>query len=80
MGHTLAASDITKIKQMKSPKINACQITLGFYTICKASHHSVNNESGPTRKCFVAYCTYILHYIVDFHTVHSITIFASDFT
>ena len=50
--------DITKIKQMKSPTINACQITLGLYTICKASHHSVNNEFGPTRKCFVAYCTY----------------------
>ena len=50
--------DITKIKQMKSPTINACQITLGFYTICKASHHSVNNEFGPIRKCFVAYCTY----------------------
>ena len=77
--HCKQSRDITKIKRMTTTKSNACQIILGFYTICKANHHVVNNEFGPTRNCFVA-CLYILHYIVDFHTVQFITIFTSVFT
>lgn len=56
--HCKQSRDITKIKRMTSHKSNACQIILEFYTICKANHHVVNNEFGPTRKCFLLACIY----------------------
>ena len=45
--HCKQSRDITKIQRMTTPKSNACQIILGFYKICKANHHVVNNEFGP---------------------------------